>query len=52
MDLNKKQPGFSTDLLPRYLQKTGVEYHILEQDIHIMVKEKIQGDLTYCDLCA
>ena len=32
MNLDQKQPGFPADVLPEYLKRLGVEYHIETQD--------------------
>ncbi len=52
MNLDQKQPGFPADVLPNYLSKLGVEYHIETQDTYSIVKEKIPEGKTTCSLCS
>ncbi len=52
MNLDQKQPGFPADVLPGYLEKLGVEYHIETQDTYSIVKEKIPEGKTTCSLCS
>lgn len=52
MNLDQKQPGFPVDVLPNYLSKLGVEYHIETQDTYSIVKEKIPEGKTTCSLCS
>lgn len=52
MNLNQKQPGFPSDVLPAYFASLGIEYHIAEQDTYRVVKEKIPEGKTTCSLCS
>ena len=52
VNLDQKQPGFPTDVLPSYLEGLGVDYHILEKDTYSIVTSKVPEDKTYCGLCS
>ena len=52
VNLDQKQPGFPEHVLPEYLQKLGVDYHIIEQDTFSIVKDKTPEGKTYCGLCS
>ena len=52
VNMDQKQPGFPEHVLPQYLDKQGVEYHILERDTYSVVKEKTPEGKTTCALCS
>ena len=52
MNLDQKQPGFPAEVLPAYLKKIGVDFHIEAQDTYSIVKAKIPEGKTTCSLCS
>jgi len=52
VNLDQKQPGFPEHILPDYLDKLGIEYHILQEDTYSVVKRVIPEDKTFCGLCS
>ena len=52
VNLYQKQPGFPEHVLPEYLEKEEVNYHILEKDTYSIVKEKVPEGKTTCGLCS
>ncbi|HVC37109.1 MAG TPA: tRNA 2-thiocytidine(32) synthetase TtcA [Gammaproteobacteria bacterium] len=52
VNLDQKQPDFPEHVLPEYLTKIGVPFHILEQDTYGVVKRVIPEGKTTCSLCS
>lgn len=52
VNLDQKQPHFPENVLPNYLQKIGVPYHIESQDTYSIVKRVIPEGKTTCSLCS
>jgi tRNA 2-thiocytidine biosynthesis protein TtcA len=52
VNLDQKQPGFPTQVLPEYLRRLGVPFRIIEQDTYRVVKRVIPAGRTMCGLCS
>ena len=52
VNLDQKQPGFPAHILPEYLKKLGIEFHIETQDTYSIVKKVIAEGKTMCSLCS
>jgi tRNA 2-thiocytidine biosynthesis protein TtcA len=52
VNLDQKQPGFPTAVLPQYLTSLGVPFHIIEQNTYGVVKRVIPEGKTMCGLCS
>jgi tRNA 2-thiocytidine biosynthesis protein TtcA len=52
VNLDQKQPGFPEHVLPEYLTKLGVPFHIENQDTYSVVKKLIPEGQTMCSLCS
>ena len=52
VNLDQKQPGFPDHILPEYLSKLGIEFHIETQDTYSIVKKNIPEGKTMCSLCS
>jgi tRNA 2-thiocytidine biosynthesis protein TtcA len=52
VNLDQKQPGFPAHVLPDYLTRVGVPFHIETQDTYSVVKKVIPEGKTMCSLCS
>ncbi len=52
VNLDQKQPGFPEHVLPDYLTRLGVPFHIEERDTYSVVKRLIPEGETTCSLCS
>lgn len=52
VNLDQKQPGFPDHILPEYLKRLGIEFHIETQDTYSIVKKNIPEGKTMCSLCS
>jgi len=52
VNLDQKQPGFPADVLPDYLTRRGVRFHIESRDTYSIVKRLIPEGQTTCSLCS
>ena len=52
VNLDQKQPNFPAHILPAYLEKLGVAYHIENEDTYSIVKRLIPEGKTTCSLCS
>jgi tRNA 2-thiocytidine biosynthesis protein TtcA len=52
VNLDQRQPGFPGDVLPEYLARRGVPFHIETQDTYSIVTRVIEPGKTMCSLCS
>jgi len=52
VNLDQKQPGFPQHVLPDYLARLEVPFHVIEQDTYSVVKRVIPEGKTSCGLCS
>lgn len=52
VNLDQKQPNFPEHVLPDYLTRLGVPFHIENQDTYSIVKRLIPEGKTTCSLCS
>lgn len=52
VNLDQGQPGFPKDVLPNYLERLGVEFHIETEDTYSTVQRVIPEGKTKCSLCS
>jgi tRNA 2-thiocytidine biosynthesis protein TtcA len=52
VNLDQKQPNFPAHVLPEYLTRLGVPFHIETQDTYSIVKRVVPEGKTTCALCS
>ena len=52
VNLDQKQPGFPTEVLPDYLSRIDVPFRIVERDTYSIVKRLVPEGKTYCSVCS
>jgi tRNA 2-thiocytidine biosynthesis protein TtcA len=52
VNLDQKQPGFPEHVLPEYLSKLDIPFHIENQDTYSIVKRLVPEGKTTCSLCS
>jgi tRNA 2-thiocytidine biosynthesis protein TtcA len=52
VNLDQKQPGFPAEVLPEYLSRLGVPFHIETRDTYSVVKRLVPEGATMCSLCS
>jgi tRNA 2-thiocytidine biosynthesis protein TtcA len=52
VNLDQKQPGFPSQVLPGWLAEQGVPFHVIEQDTYSVVKRVVPPGRTLCGLCS
>jgi len=52
VNLDQKQPGFPSQVIPKYLAGLGVEYRVVEEDTWSIVRRVIPEGKTTCGLCS
>lgn len=52
VNLDQKQPGFPTEVLPNYLSKLDVAFRIVERNTYAIVKRLVPEGKTYCSVCS
>jgi tRNA 2-thiocytidine biosynthesis protein TtcA len=52
VNLDQKQPGFPSDVLPGYLNTRGVPFRVIERDTYSIVKRLVPEGKTFCSVCS
>lgn len=52
VNLDQKQPGFPSDVLPEYLKKVKIPFHIETRNTYSIVKNLIPEGKKTCSLCS
>ena len=52
VNLDQKQPGFPSHVLPEYLASRNIPFRIIERDTYSVVKRLVPEGKTYCSVCS
>lgn len=52
VNLDQKHPGFPAHILPEYLTRRGIPFHIESRDTYSIVKRLVPEGHTTCSLCS
>jgi len=52
VNLDQKQPGFPAHVLPEFLTRLGMPFHIETKDTYSVVKQQVAEGQTMCSLCS
>src|SRR5437016_5735316 len=52
VNLDQKQPGFPTEVLPGYLRQRNVPFRIVERDTYSIVRRLVPEGKTSCAVCS
>ena len=52
VNLDQKQPGFPSQVLPEYLAGRGIPFRVIEQDTYGVVRRLVPSGQTLCGLCS
>lgn len=52
VNLDQKQPGFPAHVLPDFLRRLGIPFHIIDEDTYSIVKRVVPEGKTMCSLCS
>ena len=52
VNLDQRQPGFPSNVLPEYLSARKIPFRVVERDTHSIVKRNIPEGETTCSLCS
>lgn len=52
VNVDQKQPGFPDHVLPDYLARREVPFHVIEQDTYSVVRRVVPDGKTMCGLCS
>ncbi|MBQ3682434.1 MAG: tRNA 2-thiocytidine(32) synthetase TtcA [Succinimonas sp.] len=50
--LNARLPGYPEGVMEDYLRKTGLEYHIITEDVYSLIRDKIPDGRNICSFCS